>query len=237
MQINNFDIYSIINKSSSKDRIIIYFDEILNMSILCKRKFSDTEFEALSKSFKTNNEANLFNVALQRTMYWLLTIVEVEKEILKVEYFATHLRSYFLTVDDKFLINTMISGTSKDLQKNRNTADKKQIKAAFKIMSDRINQLCFIGFGDNIIKKFVDGLNNQEKEEGDQDYYTEKFTKFFTDQMAYNTNNASEFLKQLKSNYAEFEIKFEVVENKIRDLESKLEKHKLFQEKLSEVDV
>ncbi len=102
-------------------------------------------------------------------------------------------------------------------------------------MSERINQLCFISFGDNVIKKFVDGLNKQEKE-GDQDYYTEKFTKFFADQMAYNINNANEFLKQLKNNYAEFEVKFEVAENKIKELESKLEKYKLFEDRLSEVD-
>lgn len=236
MQTSNLDIYSIINKSSSRDRVIIYFDEILTMSILGKRKFNDTQFEELSHSFKSNQDANLFNTALQRSMYWLLTIVEVEKEMLKVEYFSTHLRSYFLAVDDKFLINAMISGTSKDLQKNRNAADKKQIKAAFKSMSERINQLCFISFVDNVIKKFVDGLGNQEGMEKDQDYYEENFTKFFTDQMAYNLNNANEFLKQLKNNYAEFEVKFEVVENKIKDLENKLEKYKLFGDKLSEVD-
>ncbi len=47
----NFDIYNIINKASGKDRAIIFFDELLNMSICNKGKFSDAEMESLSKSF------------------------------------------------------------------------------------------------------------------------------------------------------------------------------------------
>ena len=175
---SNFDIHNLINKADTKDRAVIFFDELLNMSILSKRKFSDTEIDALSDSFRGNGDANLFNTLLQQCMYSLLMIAQVEKEILKIEFIATHLRFYFLTTDDRFLIETLISGTSKDLQKNKTASDKKEIMKAFKFISDRIEQMCFLAFGENAIKKLVDNLYNSEKEERDWDFYEEMFVKF-----------------------------------------------------------
>ncbi len=100
-------------------------------------------------------------------------------------------------------------------------------------MSDRIEQMCFIAFGDSQVKKLVDEFYNAEKEEKDWDFYEEKFVKFFTDHIAYKINNANEILKQLKSYYVDFEVKFEVIENKIGQLEKRIENFRTFESKVS----
>ncbi|MBU6339156.1 MAG: hypothetical protein KGQ36_04190 [Rickettsiales bacterium] len=236
----NFDIYSIINKADGKDRAIIFFDELLNMSIYNKSKFSDAEMESLSNSFKSNVDIDLFNNLQHNSLYCLLTIAQVEKEILRAEYLTTYLRFYNSSQNDKCFIDYLFSETSKDLQKNKIASDKKHIKKVFKELLEQTNKMCFLSFSDDFIKKFIDKANNnknsEDLEEQDSNYYQEEFAKFLIKAIAAKTKLAQNFLDQLKSKCAEFEFKFEVVESKIKDLETELEKYKLITKKILEAD-
>jgi hypothetical protein len=237
---NRFDINSIINKADAKDRAIIFFDEILNGLIQGKRKFSETQIESLSNSFKGNFEKDLFNDIQHNSLYSLFIISQVEKEIMSIEYLTAYLRFYNSSQNDKSFINYLISKSSEDFMENKNISDKKQIKNIFNELSKQVNDMCFISFGDDIIKKFVEKnytknedsandnyeiknkIESKNLEEKSSDLYHKKFFDLFTNSIENKTNSAKEILNEFKNNYKEFKFKFEAIESKINDLEERI---------------
>ena len=161
---NYFDINKIINKGEAKDRVIIFFDEVLNGLIQGKRKFSETQIESLSNSFKSNLEKDLFNAIQHDSLYLLFSIAQIEKEIFRIEYLSTFLRFYNSSQDDKCFIDYLIAKSLEKLKDGKNIYDEKLIKTLFKELSKQINEMCFLSFGDEIIKKFIE-KNSPKNEE------------------------------------------------------------------------
>lgn len=153
---NYFDINKIINKGEAKDRVIIFFDEVLNGLIKGKRKFSETQIESLSNSFKSNLEKDLFNGIQHDSLYLLFSITQIEKEIFRIEYLSTFLRFYNSSQDDKCFIDYLIAKSLEKVKDGKNIYDEKLIKTLFKELSKQINEMCFLSFGDEIIKKFIE---------------------------------------------------------------------------------
>lgn len=271
---NYFDINKIINKGEAKDRVIIFFDEVLNGLIQGKRKFSETQIESLSNSFKSNLEKDLFNAIQHDSLYLLFSIAQIEKEIFRIEYLSTFLRFYNSSQDDKCFIGYLIAKSLEKLKDGKNIYDEKLIKTLFKELSKQINEMCFLSFGDEIIKKFIEknspknvkpnnsnsnkdfedkqvnlgdvennfksdevnlgnienGFNDKinledEKnlEETENNFYHQKFTNLFTNSIKSRTDSTRELLTTLKKNYQDFELKFESIEIKIKELEEVIE--------------
>lgn len=244
---NNFDINKIINKAEAKDRVIIFFDEILNGLIQGKRKFSETQIESLSNSFKNNFEKDLFNDIQHDSLYLLFSIAQIEKEIFSIEYLSTFLRFYNSSQDDKFCIDYLISKSLEKLKDSKNIYDEKLIKTIFKELSQQINKMCFLSFGDEIIKKFVKKKFTQKEEletptkdfkdeevnleddenkikDAENNFYHQEFMNLFTNSIKSKTNLIRELLNELKKNYQDFELKFESIEIKIKELEERIER-------------
>lgn len=227
---NYFDINKIINKGEAKDRVIIFFDEVLNVLIQGKRKFSETQIESLSNSFKSNLEKDLFNAIQHDSLYLLFSIAQIEKEIFRIEYLSTFLRFYNSSQDDKCFIDYLISKSLEKLKNGKNIYDERLIKTLFKELSKQINEICFVSFGDKIIKKFIEknspkneepnNLNsNRDFEEIENNFYHQKFANLFTNSIKSRTNSTRKLLNELKKNYQDFELKFESIELKIKELE------------------
>lgn len=272
---NYFDINKIINKGEAKDRVIIFFDEVLNGLIQGKRKFSETQIESLSNSFKSNLKKDLFNAIQHDSLYLLFSIAQIEKEIFRIEYLSTFLRFYNSSQDDKCFIDYLIAKSLEKLKDSKNIYDQKLIKTLFKELSKQINQMCFLSFGNEIIKKFIEkksskndesnslnSNNNFEErevnfgdgeinfkneevnisnskngfndnkidleddknfEETENNFYHQKFANLFTNSIKSRTNSTRELLTELKKNYQDFDLKFESIEMKIKELEEMVE--------------
>lgn len=237
---NYFDINKIINKGEAKDRVIIFFDEVLNGLIQGKRKFSETQIESLSNSFKSNLEKDLFNGIQHDSLYLLFSIAQIEKEIFRIEYLSTFLRFYNSSQDDKCFIDYLIAKSLEKLKDGKNIYDEKLIKTLFKELSKQINEMCFLSFGDEIIKKFIEkkspkneepnNLNSNKDfeddknfEETENNFYHQKFANLFTNSIKSRTDSTRELLTTLKKNYQDFELKFESIEIKIKELEEVIE--------------
>ncbi len=219
---NNFNILDIINKASAKDRAIIYFDELFNMSILCKRKFTDDEMEALYSSFKTNAENNMFNSLLCRCAYLNLLISQIDHVLTKVELMQAHSRYYFSILDNKYSIEAIISNAARDAKKGGLLADKKVITKMCNSIVKQINDFCLTVVSDKVVKDMVEELYQQSWDGEDQDFYEEKLQQYFDECIDVKATEASATLDLLKKHYNDSGAKFEVVDDKIESVERKI---------------
>ena len=218
---NNFDIYNIANKASAPDRVTIFFDEIFAMSINYKRKFDDQQMEALRDSFRGNQEASVFNTSLHNCLCINLFISQIEKIITDAKHIETTLRLTASSIDDKYLLDWLMSETLKEIEKNKIITNKKEIKKIFNGFKNKVQKLCLISLGDDVIKSFVEKTYNLGDEE-DCDSYNKKFLQFFRSAVAKKAETASKYLDILKDFYAKSDAKFEVVDGKIKDLEGEI---------------
>lgn len=228
---NNFDIYSITNKASAKDKATIFFDEVLTMSIAHKRKFNDQEMEALRDSFKGNQEADLFNTSLHNCLCINLLISQIEKIISDTNHIETSLRITLSAIDDNDLVSWLISDSLKEAEKSGCFSNKKEAKKIFNNLKDKIQKLCSMSIGNVVVKKLVKEVYQLDDEEKDQDFYNEKFLQFFRNAIATKADTANKFLDVLKDFYAKSDAKFEVVDGKIKDLEEKIGNLRKFYQK------
>ena len=225
---NNFDIYSVVNKASAKDRATIFFDELLRMAICGNQKFNDQEREAIAGSFKTNEEKNLFNLMLHRCVYSIMSISQAEKSIENGKYFETIARVAFSAMSDQCLIDDLVSNALKEIEKGKLVSDKKAARKIFDHLKKQIRQMCLLDFGDKVVKNLVDKVYNRDGEEKDANFYEEKFFQFFKDTINAKANTANEFLKIFQGFYKDFDIKFDVIDNKIKNLEIEIDSLRKF---------
>lgn len=216
-------MYNVINKSSIEDRATIFFDEILRMAILGKRKFSDNEIDAMSESFKGCGNVNLFNHLLHHCIMAVSIISQTENIILKAEFLLTHMRFHFMFEDDQMMIEALITKASKEIESGILAADKKKVKKIFANLKKSVNDSCFLLVSDSSKKRLVESINGKEDAEKDSDFYDEMYIRFFLDQINEKANYAGEFLKSLKEIDEKLKIKFAVIKEKIEGLESKID--------------
>jgi hypothetical protein len=212
----NFDIYKIINGASTKDKVAIYCDDLLNGCILYERKFDDEQLNALVESFKNNTEIHYFNTTIQRCTYILLLIADIEKEILQAEFIMAHLRFYMVSDDDKLMVDAFISRAADNLKGI--VSDKKELKKVFKNLSSMIGEMCFLSFSDKAIERFIGKVSNIDNKENLGD----KLIQYFVKQISYRIEVATGFIDLLKKSYENFDIKFEVIDCRIKKFEDKM---------------
>jgi hypothetical protein len=223
MTSNNFDIYSLANKASAKDRATIYFDEVFSMIIKGKRKFNDGEMEALRNSFRGNEEANLFNTSLHNCICTNLFISQIEKILADANHIETTLRLTISAMGDTVLVSDLVLESLKEAEKSNCISNKKVARKIFKELKDKIQTLCSMSFGEQAVKELVDRFYNQNQEEQEPEFYLNNFMKFFKEAIARKADMASLFLDNLKYFYEKSEKNFDVVDGKIKNLEEEIE--------------
>ena len=216
-------MYSVINKSGIEDRATIYFDELLRMSILGQRKLNDNELDAMSESFKSCGDVNLFNHLLHNCIMAISVISQIENIILKAEFLLTHLRFHFTLEDDKMMVDNLISKALKEIEVVNCGADKKKVKKVFSNLKKSVNESCFLLVSNGAKKRLVESTHDLKEEEGGENFYDEMYLRFFMKKIGEKADSAAEFLKSLKAIDEKLKIKFEVIKNKIEEIEGKIE--------------
>jgi hypothetical protein len=155
-----------------------------------------------------------------------LLICQIENIIAKTQHFETLYRLTNSSMEDSLMINGVLSEAFKQIEHNKCIANKKEVRKILNNLKDTIQQLSLTSLNNIMVRKLVDEIYNPNNEEQSQDFYSNKFKEFVDDTLEIKANSANEILEYLKSFYADFEIEFEVVEDKIKELGGGVERLK-----------
>jgi hypothetical protein len=228
MNFNNVNIGNIAKNSDPNQRAMILFNDFAKQLITGKQNLKESERDTLDASFKTNEEARIYNKYFHFFDKAAIALLEIEKCFNKAEYFKCMVVDAFVNIGDKKdIIDQTIATFDEILSQNlvAKGKEKEFFATSIKLIANLQNSL----MPEFIYKMHEKARNDQtDDEEIDEVKLFKAFVKTINNRMKEQLEIITGCQEILKVKYQEFGVKFSDFDDRIKQNDADIEKLKDF---------